>query len=125
MCGPDHKAREYFLRSSQKHFCQEQLIWKSSFVSGTVHGNGVYFARDASYSNSYANNEGDHKTMYLAQVLVGRYAKSQGHFRAPPPLENGDGLYNSVVDNLRNPSIFVIFFDDQVYPGHLITYDEV
>ena len=86
----------------------------------------MYFARDASYSDSdrYASPDANgFKYMFHAQVLVGRYAKSQEDMKSPPKLENGeDGLYNSVVDSVNNPSIFVIFYDDQVYPGHLITY---
>ena len=97
----------------------------AGLFTGTKHGNGVYFARDASYSNNYARDcFVETRTMYRAQVLIGRYTKSQRDMKCPPEIPGHDARFNSVVDNLYSPSIYVIFFDDQVYPGHIITYTE-
>ena len=35
---------------------------------------------------------------------------------------NPNVLYDSVVDNVGNPSIFVGFYDAQAYPEYLITF---
>ena len=42
----------------------------------------------------------------------------------PPPKDPSrpEILYESVVDNLANPSIFVVFSDAQCYPEYLITF---
>jgi len=44
----------------------------------------------------------------------------------PPPLDrskpNGN-FYNSCVNNVENPTIFVVFHDDQSYPEYLIEYE--
>ena len=62
--------------------------------------------------------------MYLARVLVGQYCT--GHFTmVVPPLKDPsrlEVLYDSVVDLCENPSIFVVFFDNQCYPEYLITF---
>ena len=42
-----------------------------------------------------------------------------------PPAKspnNPNVLYDSVVDNIANPSIFVVFYDAQAYPEYLITF---
>jgi len=91
---------------------------------GIKYGQGAYFARDASYSLNYAN-AGDtrHRFMYLARVLVGQYCVGDSTMKVPPPKNRSrpEILYESVVDNQGNPSIFVVFYDNQCYPEYLIT----
>ena len=43
---------------------------------------------------------------------------------APPPKDPSrpEVQYDSVVDLCENPSIFVVFFDNQCYPEYLITF---
>lgn len=64
--------------------------------------------------------------MYLARVLVGQYCVGKSSMIVPPPKNYliPQILYESVVDNLDNPSIFVVFFDNQCYPEYLITINE-
>nr|XP_028564973.1 protein mono-ADP-ribosyltransferase TIPARP-like [Podarcis muralis] len=56
-------------------------------VHGAVFGRGVYFARDASYSNTYAlaakNNV---RHMFLAKVLTGRWWRGHSCLRQTPPI---------------------------------------
>lgn len=63
------------------------------------------------------------KYVFVTRTLVGAYTVGSQHLRAPP-LREGDALlrrYDSVVDNLNNPAIFVIFNDTQAYPQYLLT----
>ena len=94
---------------------------------GIVYGEGVYFAEDARYSNGYAIPDASgHKRMYLTRVLTGEYtASSQGTLIPPPknPQVNPNVLFDSTVDNVANPRIFVVYFDAQNYPAYLITYN--
>ena len=91
-----------------------------------MYGKGVYFAQDASYSarDQYSPRDtNNHKCMFLAKVLVGDYTIGNSNCITPPPKSvNGLELYDSVVDNVKNPSIFVIFADAQAYPDYLITF---
>ena len=91
--------------------------------TGTAFGKGVYFARDASYSLSYATNVGK-RCMYLSQVLVGQYCKGSQAMVVPPPKDSSrpEILFDSVVNDTANPSIFVVFSDNQCYPEYLITF---
>ena len=92
--------------------------------SGTKYGQGTYFARDASYSFRYARAGAVGRCyMYLARVLVGQYCLGNRTMIVPPAKNPSrpEILYESVVDNEVNPSIFVVFYDNQCYPEYLIT----
>ena len=93
--------------------------------SGVTCGRGVYFARDAQNALRYPRRRVGPHHMYLARVLVGQYCVGKSHMIVPPPKNTfiPQILYESVVDNLENPSIFVVFFDNQCYPEYLITID--
>ncbi|XP_068090026.1 protein mono-ADP-ribosyltransferase PARP14-like [Hyperolius riggenbachi] len=101
-----------------------------SFVgqNAAAYGNGVYFAVDASYSAKPPYTSPDPQTgerfMYMAKVLVGHHTKGQAGMKVPPrrQLSDESDLYDSLTDNQNNPSMFVVFHDDQVYPEYLITF---
>lgn len=92
---------------------------------GVAYGNGVYFACNASYSMRYAKRQLTlAPKMYLAKVLVGEYTTGAPGLKAPPLKNdsNNPGLrYDSVVDNLLIPKMFIIFQDNQYYPEYLLT----
>uniref|UniRef100_A0A8C2VV01 Poly [ADP-ribose] polymerase n=1 Tax=Chinchilla lanigera TaxID=34839 RepID=A0A8C2VV01_CHILA len=96
--------------------------------NGTLYGRGVYFAKRASLSvqdrYSPPSNDG-HKAIFVARVLTGDYGQGCRGLRAPPLRASGHGhtvlRYDSAVDCLTQPSIFVIFHDTQALPTHLIT----
>ncbi|XP_068707161.1 protein mono-ADP-ribosyltransferase PARP14-like [Montipora foliosa] len=91
---------------------------------GMKYGRGVYFARDASYSARFTGRGVGSLYMYLARVLVGQYCKGNSAMIVPPPKDPSkpEILYDSVVDHISNPSIFVVFYDSQCYPEYLITF---
>ena len=97
-----------------------------SLFLATVYGNGVYFARDASYSTqkTYSPPDGTgNRYMYLARVLAGEYTTGrQGMITPPPKGSDATDAYDTVVDNPSNPTIFVVFYDNQCYPDYLITF---
>ncbi|XP_041570079.2 protein mono-ADP-ribosyltransferase PARP10 isoform X2 [Taeniopygia guttata] len=94
--------------------------------NATLYGRGVYFAARAAisardrYSPPSANGT---KFIFMAKVLTGEFAAGRPGLRAPP-LREGCGVpqrYHSVVDDPRQPDIFVIFNDTQAYPQYLIS----
>lgn len=98
-----------------------------SFLTAAAIGDGTYFAVDAWYSaqNTYSVPDvNGRKHMYLARVLTGQYCTGRAGLKAPPPRSQTDptDLYDSVVDNTLNPTMFVIFNDIQAYPQYLITF---
>ena len=90
-----------------------------------AYGKGSYFARDASYSAGprYAKPDASGKQrVLLVRVLAGEPCCGRSGGR---PTSKADGtLHESMVDDLANPSIFVLGpgTDDHAYPTHLITF---
>ncbi|KAK0152754.1 Poly [ADP-ribose] polymerase 12 [Merluccius polli] len=78
---------------------------------------GSYFARDASYSDMYSRAHGSRrKVMFVAHVLVGEFTTGSSSYARPPSRSTGKGLYDSCVNNIRDPGIFVVFEKHQIYP---------
>jgi poly [ADP-ribose] polymerase 10/14/15 len=93
-------------------------------LHATAYGKGVYFATEAqkSANDKYSTPDiGGVKRMYLAKVLVGEYTAGRSSM-IQPPAKRESVLFNSVVDDTTNPSIFVILSDAQVYPEYLIHF---
>jgi poly [ADP-ribose] polymerase 10/14/15 len=85
---------------------------------GLAIGNGVYFATGSNYSiRGYCSPDASgNKCIYQARVLTGKYTTGQAGLREPP------AGFNSVVDNVTSPSMFVVFYDAQTYPEYLVTF---
>ncbi|XP_022787787.1 poly [ADP-ribose] polymerase 14-like [Stylophora pistillata] len=98
-----------------------------SWQRNNLYGKGVYFAKEASYSaSSQYSPPGPtgFRHMYLARVLVGDYTVGKKDIIVPPSktLNDPTDTYDSVVDQIPNPEIFVVFQDPQSYPEYLITF---
>ncbi|XP_032422915.1 protein mono-ADP-ribosyltransferase PARP14-like isoform X3 [Xiphophorus hellerii] len=94
--------------------------------NAACYGKGSYFAVKANYSaqDTYSKpNANGEKFMYVCRVLTGDYTKGQQNMVAPPS-KGGSGvhMYDSVVDDMATPSMFVVFHDTQAYPEYLITF---
>ena len=103
----------------------EWMISISFPLLGTVYGQGTYFARDASYSNGFARTDAQGlKHIYVVRVLTGEYTRGDSSMLVAPPKDPKDPtvLFDSVVDNTSNPSIYVVFYDADAYPEYLIVY---
>jgi len=91
-----------------------------------MYGQGTYFAVNAISSNSYAKRDSNSfQYMFLAKVLVGSYTKGHPSYQRPPPEDCSNvnaHLYDSCVDNISNPTMFVVFDRDHFYPEYVIQY---
>ncbi|XP_048862591.1 protein mono-ADP-ribosyltransferase PARP12 [Brienomyrus brachyistius] len=116
-----------FHGTDSKHvdaICQQNFDWRICGTHGTAYGKGSYFARDAKYSHGYTKSSGN-RTMFVCRVLVGEYTEGDSSYLRPPSKDGGDvHFYDSCVDDIYNPSIYVVFEKHQVYPEYLIQYYE-
>ena len=84
------------------------------YGTGTVYGKGVYFARDSIYADRYARADAQgYRRMYLTQVLTGEFTVGNRSTMIPPPKYpqlDPTILFDSTVDNITNPQIFVVYF---------------
>ncbi|NWH67542.1 PAR12 polymerase, partial [Geococcyx californianus] len=116
--------RLLFHGTSKKYIdaiCHQNFDWRICGLHGTVYGKGSYFARDASYSDNYCREDSYTRTMFLARVLVGEFTVGRSSY-VRPPLKDKQNFYDSCVDSCSNPSIFVIFEKQQIYPEYIIDY---
>ncbi|XP_073693514.1 protein mono-ADP-ribosyltransferase PARP14-like [Garra rufa] len=122
-------AEKILYHGTSKESCSS--IMKTNFnrslagQNATAYGHGTYFAVNASYSAhpTYAVPAADGtQCMFVARVLTGHCALGQTGMRTPPVRAAPDQLYDSVVDNILNPTMFVVFHDCQAYPDYLITF---
>ncbi|KAJ4949533.1 hypothetical protein JOQ06_021044 [Pogonophryne albipinna] len=70
------------------------------------------------------NADDGSQLMFVVRVLTGLYTQGQENMRVPPPVSNqgGHDRYDSVVDRMDNPQMYVVFHDNQAYPDYLITF---
>lgn len=63
-------------------------------------------------------NEAGERRVFLCRVLVGNSILGTPTMRGP--VDASGKTYDSAVDDLNNPTMFVIFKDVQAYPDYLI-----
>ena len=83
--------------------------------NATAYGKGVYFARDAAYSASstYARPNGAGvQHMFLCRVVVGEFCQGRSNALAPD-VRTGNMLYDSTVDSVSNPRMYITYHDAQ------------
>jgi hypothetical protein len=96
---------------------------------GAKWGDGTYFARDAKYSHDYTEPTIDvitkqsQRKMLLNRVIVGEWVQGAPGMKLYP-LAKGEQWRqcNSLVNDEKHPSIFVIQHAYQAYPAYVITY---
>ncbi|XP_058930870.1 zinc finger CCCH-type antiviral protein 1 [Kogia breviceps] len=105
-------------RTHVESICANNFDWVLHGNGNTKYGKGNYFTKDA--INSHKNCLCDPKNivMFVARVLVGDFIEGHMGYMSPPLR------YDSCVDTRLNPSVFVIFQKDQIYPEYVIEYTE-
>ena len=62
--------------------------------------------------------------MFLSKVLTGVYTKGKGDM-VVPPLRNTSQKkvrFDSVVDNMGKPNMYIVFYDHRAYAEYLVQY---
>ncbi|XP_022625617.1 poly [ADP-ribose] polymerase 14-like [Seriola dumerili] len=118
----------YHGTSAESCNCIERDRFDRSFAGAhaAMYGKGVYFAVNADYSASRYSppDTSGLRRLYVARVLTGRYTVGNSSMKAPPPRgSDPTDCFDSLVNNQQQPSMFVIFHDDQAYPEYLITFN--
>ncbi|XP_078359754.1 uncharacterized protein LOC144644197 [Oculina patagonica] len=107
--------------------CAENFDWRALDEDrAALFGQGAYFREEAALSKLYCKQDSESfQYMFMAEVLVGSFAKGEPSLRKPPVKSESSPkkeLYDSCVDNAEKPTIFVLFDPDQYYPSFLIKF---
>jgi len=93
-----------------------------------AYGAGCYFAKQSGlsfdgYSKVSKTNNIETKVLLLSRILVGVSCVGDST-KKHTPLQSDGTLYNSMVDSLRNPSIFVLGdgSDNQAFPEFVLYF---
>jgi len=88
-----------------------------------VYGKGVYFARDALISKDYTiEDTNKHRLMFFCDVLLGDYCQGAANLLTPPLKSDNQTQYDTLVNDMQNPSIFVVCKDHMAIPRYLIKF---
>ncbi|KAF7241835.1 Protein mono-ADP-ribosyltransferase PARP9 [Varanus komodoensis] len=89
------------------------------------YGAGIYFNKNPRnlIGDTREKCEMDHLIcVFEAEVVTGSYTRGNRSYVAPPLINASSmKLYDSVVDDIHNPEIFVIFNREQALPLYLLT----
>ncbi|KAF3819396.1 hypothetical protein GH733_013546 [Mirounga leonina] len=112
-----------FYATSRIHvesICKNNFDWILHGTGETKYGKGIYFTKDAIHSHKNCQGDTKNIVMFVARVLVGDFTQGEMASTGPPPPP-----YDSYVDIRLNPSVFVIFEKNQIYPEYVIEYTEL
>ena len=86
------------------------------YLLGSVHGTGTYFGVKVNLSRGYGDG------LLLVRVLTGICTQSSGSNRPNLTIIPGSQCerVHSVVDNVANPSMYVISNDNSAYPEYIL-----
>jgi len=86
---------------------------------------GVSTESERIYNESVRTSRRQLRLMVAARVYVGQYTVGHRLYRKPPPLDPSQpyGMsFDSCVNYIDDPTLFVVFDSNQCYPEYFITY---
>jgi Ca2+-binding EF-hand superfamily protein len=92
---------------------------------GSLWGSGTYFARDAHYvvdGNFCPPRKDGSRQMLLCLLMIGMPCLGDQQHHGVLPLRRKPHRYNSSVDSLSSPEIFITQHPGAAYPAYLITF---
>lgn len=92
---------------------------------GTVWGTGTYFARDPKYvcDAGFANADADGtRKMLLCLLMTGMSCIGDPQHSGVLPIRQKSHHYNSSVDSLSSPEIFIMQHPSSAHPAYVITF---
>jgi poly [ADP-ribose] polymerase 10/14/15 len=128
----DEIERKWFFHGSDADTLVNKISaqgFNRSFAgkNATMFGKGVYFARGSYYSARTTYSKPDAQgvqRMLLCRVAVGAYCKGEKDRMIPDERDTGKGvLFDTTVENLADPFIFVTYHDAQAYLEYIVKFN--
>lgn len=103
-----------------------QPLVSGARTGNSVWGSGSYFARDAKYAIDGGYSQPDVngvRQILMCFVVVGISCLGDPRHRGVLPVRQKPHRYDSSVDSLSNPEVFVVQHPSAAYPAYLLTLE--
>ncbi|CAD5114819.1 DgyrCDS3859 [Dimorphilus gyrociliatus] len=112
--------------NSVEEICRDHFNRSYQGRNGNRFGMGTYFARHVSYAlNDRLSRRGsnNYKKLIMCRIVQGSSCLGEPHLKSPliNPMSFPLSRYETVVDNLENPEIYVVFNDFGALPEYVLT----
>lgn len=97
-------------------------VYDSRLVMPNLFGPGHYFTSNASLCLQWCTkNSVESRFLLVCHVLLGTYTEGSSNTQTRPRRENGK-FYDSLVDKITEPTVFVVSDVNQCYPAYIIEF---
>ncbi|XP_042860916.1 protein mono-ADP-ribosyltransferase PARP12-like [Penaeus japonicus] len=105
------------------NICNENFDFRlHGETTGHIWGKGAYFGNDIAYCYRYCQpDSASLRHMIVAKVLVGTITLGQKDLKRPPKDQATGYFFDTTVNDVAHPSIFVKYDKQEYYPNYLIT----
>lgn len=108
-------------RTDPEIIMQDQVGFRTEKSSCGMWGYGIYFAVNASYSDSnyaYHDEVNKYRSIFLSNVFVGNPKFETNNRKITHPPEG----YHSVTGITGGTTVYILYEDGLAYPGYVINY---
>ncbi|KAK8736197.1 hypothetical protein OTU49_004864 [Cherax quadricarinatus] len=103
--------------------CKENIDWRQGGNAQQDFGQGTYFSNSAAIARSSCTRDvNGHFILILAEVIIGTVAKGSPTLTRPPTNNLTNTMYDTTVDNVYAPNIFVKYEKMEYYPEYIIEF---
>lgn len=103
--------------------CKENFDWRQGIAVQQSYGQGTYFSNSAATARGHCTQDNFGRiTMFLAQVIIGMVAKGDPSLTRPPCNPSTNALYDTTVDDITAPTVFVKYDKEEYYPEYIIEF---
>ncbi|XP_037787072.1 protein mono-ADP-ribosyltransferase PARP11-like [Penaeus monodon] len=104
------------------NICRENIDWR---LHGSnipqLYGQGTYFSNSAACAHGYSTPDAfGHRFLMVAEVIIGQIAKGDPSMKRPPKNPTTGELYDTTVDNVNSPKVFVKYDKQEYCPFYII-----
>uniref|UniRef100_A0A6A7G5E3 Poly [ADP-ribose] polymerase n=1 Tax=Hirondellea gigas TaxID=1518452 RepID=A0A6A7G5E3_9CRUS len=103
--------------------CEQNLDWRLHGSNvGQRYGRGSYFSHSAQFSDHYSSVRGNSKVLLIVKVLIGTITLGHPLLTRPPKDSATGNLFDTTVDNIISPRVFVKYDNQEYYPEYIVEY---
>lgn len=103
--------------------CKENIDGRRYANAKDKYGKGTYFSNSSSVARTYCTPDAQgHLFMILSEVIIGYVTLGNKNLNKPPQNNLTNEAYDTTVDSMTAPTIFVKYFKEEYYPEYIIEF---